>query len=55
MVAVSGGVDSMALLRVLHELAASHEWRMAVAHFNHRLRGAESTGTSLVVVSVGLS
>ena len=44
MVAVSGGVDSMALLGVLHELAARHEWRIVVAHFNHRLRGAESDG-----------
>src|SRR5213592_3321439 len=44
MVAVSDGVDSMALLRVFHELAPRNEWRLAVAHFNHRLRGAESDG-----------
>src|SRR6266542_5523185 len=42
LVAVSGGVDSMVLLRVLHELAPRHQRRLVVAHFNHRLRGAES-------------
>lgn len=42
-VAVSGGLDSTVLLRVLYELAASNEWGMTVAHFNHRLRGRSST------------
>ena len=37
-VAVSGGVDSMALLHALHALG----FELAVAHFNHLLRGAES-------------
>ena len=39
LVAVSGGVDSMVLLHVLHELAPQHRWKLAVAHFNHQLRG----------------
>ena len=42
MIAVSGGLDSMVLLEVLHRLAARHDWRLGVAHFNHGLRGAES-------------
>lgn len=36
--AVSGGRDSMALLHLLWEMAASGGFRVAAAHFNHRLR-----------------
>ena len=32
----------MVLLHVLRQLAAKNGWRLTVAHFNHRLRGAES-------------
>lgn len=39
LVAVSGGLDSMALLAVLHRLAPAHRWGLTVAHFNHQLRG----------------
>lgn len=39
-VAVSGGVDSMALLHLLRAFAAQRRWRLVVAHFNHQLRGA---------------
>ena len=42
LVAVSGGVDSMVLLHVLHSLAAAWGWELAVAHFNHQLRGRSS-------------
>src|SRR6266404_4155079 len=42
LVAVSGGVDSMALLRTLVLLGEEHSWKLAVAHFNHRLRGKSS-------------
>lgn len=41
LVAVSGGADSVALLRALLA-AADGKGRIAVGHFNHRLRGAES-------------
>jgi tRNA(Ile)-lysidine synthase len=41
--AVSGGADSVALLLILHALAARARWRLAgVVHVNHGLRGAES-------------
>lgn len=42
LVAVSGGVDSMVLLHALNSLAGQHRWKIAVAHFNHRLRGRAS-------------
>jgi tRNA(Ile)-lysidine synthase len=41
-VAVSGGADSVALARGLAELRVPGEGRLLLAHFNHRLRGAES-------------
>ena len=41
-VAVSGGADSVALLRVLIDLRKELGIVLSVAHFNHRLRGAES-------------
>ena len=49
LVAVSGGVDSMALLRVLHLLAPKNRWRISVAHFNHRLRGRASDADERLV------
>ncbi|MEK7782210.1 MAG: tRNA lysidine(34) synthetase TilS [Verrucomicrobiota bacterium] len=42
MIAVSGGVDSMALLWLLNNLAAESGWKLSVAHFNHQLRGRAS-------------
>jgi tRNA(Ile)-lysidine synthase len=41
-VAVSGGIDSVALLRVLLELRGGLGIVLSVVHFNHKLRGAES-------------
>ncbi len=41
-VAVSGGADSVALLHVLHRLAARFEISLSVIHVNHELRGEES-------------
>ncbi len=49
LVAVSGGVDSMVLLQVLHQLAAEHDWKLSVAHFNHQLRGAASDADEKLV------
>lgn len=40
--AVSGGLDSMVLLDVLHGLAGKRGWDLTAAHFNHGLRGEES-------------
>jgi tRNA(Ile)-lysidine synthetase-like protein len=41
-VAVSGGIDSAALLRLLLELRSELGIVLSVVHFNHKLRGAES-------------
>jgi len=41
-IAVSGGADSVALLRLLLELHNELGTVLSVVHFNHRLRGAES-------------
>jgi tRNA(Ile)-lysidine synthase len=40
--ALSGGPDSVALLYALRELRPRFGFRLAAAHLNHRLRGAES-------------
>ncbi|HXR03735.1 MAG TPA: tRNA lysidine(34) synthetase TilS [Verrucomicrobiae bacterium] len=49
LVAVSGGLDSMTLLHLLHALSARHRWKLAVAHFNHRLRGRSSDADERLV------
>jgi tRNA(Ile)-lysidine synthase len=41
-IAVSGGIDSVALLRLLLELRHELGIVLSVVHFNHKLRGAES-------------
>ncbi len=41
-VAVSGGADSVSMLRMLLDLRARLGVRLVVVHFNHQLRGAES-------------
>ncbi len=38
LVACSGGPDSVALFHLLFHLAPRHAWRLALLHFNHRLR-----------------
>src|ERR1035441_2605827 len=40
--AVSGGADSVAMLRLLLELRREVGIVLSVVHFNHKLRGAES-------------
>ncbi|HTV76529.1 MAG TPA: tRNA lysidine(34) synthetase TilS, partial [Candidatus Baltobacteraceae bacterium] len=49
LVAVSGGLDSMILLRVLNLLAKKSGWKISVAHFNHRLRGRASDADETLV------
>ena len=40
--AVSGGPDSVALLRILEILSAEYSLKITVAHLNHGLRGEEA-------------
>jgi len=51
-VAVSGGIDSVALLRLLLELRQELGTVVSVVHFNHRLRGAESDVDQEFVVAL---
>ena len=51
-VAVSGGADSVALLRLLLELRSELGIALSVAHFNHQIRGAESDGDAAFVAAM---
>src|SRR5208283_3766805 len=51
-VAVSGGADSVALLRVLLELRSELGIVLSVAHFNYRLRGADSEADEAFVAEL---
>lgn len=55
-IAVSGGPDSVALLRAMHSIIASGQvassTRLVAAHFNHRLRAAESDQDECFVVEL---
>ena len=51
-VAVSGGADSVALLRILQDLRARLGIRLVTVHFNHQLRGAESDGDEKFVADL---
>lgn len=42
LVGVSGGVDSVVLLDILHVLSFEHGFSLSVAHVNHGLRGADA-------------
>jgi tRNA(Ile)-lysidine synthase len=50
--AVSGGADSMALLRAILAIRHGGPGRVVVAHFNHGLRGLESDVDQAFVASV---
>lgn len=52
LVAVSGGVDSMVLLRILHQHSRPHRWKLVVAHLNHGLRGRSSDADQRLVEKV---
>ena len=49
LLAVSGGLDSMVLLRVMRELSAKHGWQLTIAHLNHQLRGRSSDADERLV------
>lgn len=53
-VAVSGGADSVALLRLLLELRKELGIVLSVVHLNHQLRGEESDGDEQFVKSLAL-
>ncbi|MDX1945305.1 MAG: tRNA lysidine(34) synthetase TilS [Pirellulaceae bacterium] len=55
LVAVSGGADSVALLRGLARLREPGEGRLIVAHCNHGLRGADSDGDQALVEELAAS
>lgn len=52
LLAVSGGADSVALLRAMRALKTGGEGRLCVAHFNHHLRGDESAADEAFVVDL---
>lgn len=54
-VAVSGGADSVALLRLLLELREKRGLVLSVAHFNHRLRGRASDADETFVSKLASS
>ena len=49
LIAVSGGVDSVVLLALLHELSQRHHWKLHAAHLNHQLRGRSSLADERLV------
>lgn len=51
LIGCSGGADSTALVRALHELKPS-DTTLLVGHFNHRLRGLESDADEAFVVDL---
>lgn len=51
-IAVSGGADSVALLRLTLELRQELGIVLSVVHFNHQLRGAESDGDERFVAEL---
>jgi tRNA(Ile)-lysidine synthetase-like protein len=51
-VAVSGGIDSVALSRLLIELRGELGIVLSIVHFNHKLRGAESDADEQFVANL---
>ena len=52
LVAVSGGVDSVVLFEILRRLSERHQWKLAIVHFNHQLRGKDSDDDERFVQSL---
>ena len=52
LLAVSGGADSVALLRAMHRLKTGGDGQLLIAHFNHQLRGAASDADERFVVEL---
>ena len=52
LVCVSGGADSMCLLEVMRHISYELEFDIAVAHYNHELRGAESDRDETFVMEI---
>jgi tRNA(Ile)-lysidine synthase len=55
LVAVSGGGDSVGLLRVLHRLAPTAGLRLSVAHLDHGVRGEASRADAAFVAELSAS
>lgn len=53
--AVSGGADSVAMLRAMHATKGGGAGRICVAHFNHRLRGDASDDDARFVQELAAS
>ena len=51
-VAVSGGGDSVGLLRALHGIGAEFDLRLSVAHLDHGTRGEEGQGDARFVAEL---
>jgi len=51
-IGVSGGADSVALLRLLAELRAKLGVRLFILHFNHQLRGADADEDEMFVAGL---
>jgi tRNA(Ile)-lysidine synthase len=51
-VGVSGGADSVCLLRILRDLALDQDLWLTVAHLNHGLRGADSDADAEFVAAL---
>jgi len=52
LLAVSGGIDSMAMLYLFHHIQQPWQLTLTVVHINHSLRGNESDGDELFVKNV---
>jgi tRNA(Ile)-lysidine synthase len=50
--AVSGGADSVALLRIAHRLAPAHGWALQVLHLDHGLRGEDGRADAAFVADL---